>query len=523
VLRALGLIRGNAPRRQRMVAWLEHFDACLQAAGWPGIAPGHPLAERARRNWNALCERLYRLDAVTPAGSRGAALARLRTALGETPQRRPTPTANVFIVGLGEAAVLDPTHLWLLGCEGEALHGATRPSPLLALDAQRAAGVPGADPARDLWRARVLVETLAGRGTAHHASFAAGDGEQRLTPSPLLPALASAAIAPPALYVPRAWRQIPAVQDSIADGAGPVVSPADELTGGVGALAAQSACPFRAFARYRLDARVVEEPRPGLSARVKGTAVHRGLAALWRAFGDSATLHAQSAAAIDQAIEQAVRQALASVPAATALEHEVAVVERARLASLIGQWIEFEQTRDGFTVIACEQDYTTTWGGLAFKVRPDRIDRLADGAVVVIDYKTGRCAPADWEVPRMNEPQLPFYALTAPQAPVDAIAYAQVVAGQPRWLQRPADACAAEEWAGNCTAWRDDLERLAAGLAAGAAAPQPKRGAATCRVCEQALFCRLVERAGDDDDEADTAYSSEAQDAGAGGRQHGGD
>ena len=509
-LRALGLVRAAAPRRQPMLGWLEHFDACLKAAGWPGVEPGHPRAERARRAWSALCDRLYRLDAVLPAASRGAALARLRALLAQTPISAAVPKHNVFVVSPGEAATLDPTQLWLAGCEGDAFLGAARASPLLDLEAQRAAGVPGADPARDLWRARVLIETLAARGSEHHASFAAGDGEQRFTPSPLLPALRAATIEPPALFVPRRWRQAPATFERFIDLAGPPVPTGSVLAGGVAVLAAQSACPFRAFARFRLAAASVAEPRPGLNARDKGTAVHRCLAALWRDYGDSDGLLRQSAAAIDSAISDTVRRVLRPPPAATALEHELYAVERARLTELLGQWLEFEQTRGAFAVIACEEAYTAQWGGVTLRVRIDRVDRLPDGTVVMVDYKTGPCARTAWEGPRMNEPQLPYYALTAPYRAVGAIAFARVAVGRTQWLQRPAESAPAE-WAESCAAWRSDLDELHRGIAIGAAEPAPKAGGATCRLCDQALFCRLAEHGSlaDDRDAESTEVESD--------------
>ena len=52
---------------------------------------------------------------------------------------------------------------------------------------------------------------------------------------------------------------------------------------------------------------------------------------------------------------------------------------------------------------------------LEFAVSIDRVDRLADGARVLIDYKTGNAA-ADWRGERPDNPQLPIYALLHPEA-----------------------------------------------------------------------------------------------------------
>ncbi len=62
--------------------------------------------------------------------------------------------------------------------------------------------------------------------------------------------------------------------------------------------------------------------------------------------------------------------------------------------------------------------------GLEFSVRIDRVDRLADGARVLIDYKSGMAAP-DWRGERPDNPQLPIYALLRRDALV-AVAYGRV-------------------------------------------------------------------------------------------------
>ena len=493
--------QAQQPERQRLVDWLQHFDLCLRAAGWPGAGPH---GDQARQAWSEVCDRLYRLDTVLELQTRAAALARLRRLLADSPRRLPGARHGVYLVAPTTALVLAPTHLWLAGCESQLLLGGARLSPLLPIDAQRAAGVPGAEPARDLWRARLVVETLAACGGEHHASFAAGDDEERFTPSPLIPALGAQPVTPATPFVPRRWRVPAATTTLVEDASGPV--PADgALRGGVAVLAAHNACPFRAYARHRLAATVVEEPRPGMGARVKGIAVHRCLAALFETIDSHAALLALDEAARRDAAERAVQRGLEIEPFETALEREVYFVERRRLVDLLLQWLAFEATRAPFTVTAREVPLEVTFGGLRLRVRLDRLDRLPDGSAVVVDYKTGRCAPADWQVPRMNEPQLPFYAVAAPLEGVRAVAFARVDRARPQWMQRPPIEVADEDEAGTladaawqslAAEWAADLATTTAGILAGDARPAPKRGLATCRNCEQSLACRLVEHAG---------------------------
>ncbi len=103
--------------------------------------------------------------------------------------------------------------------------------------------------------------------------------------------------------------------------------------------------------------------------------------------------------------------------------------ERVRLNLLLTLWLDVERKRAPFAVENLEQGaQVAQFAGLNFAVRVDRVDRLADGARVLIDYKTG-AAIADWRGDRPDNPQLPIYALLQPEALV-AVAYARVNAGR---------------------------------------------------------------------------------------------
>jgi ATP-dependent helicase/nuclease subunit B len=480
--------------RQSMVGWLQHFDACLKVAGWPDEQAQGADQTRFMNAWGTVCDRLNSLDAVLAPITRTEALAQLRRLLTDATSPALAPTTGVFVVTALEAMVIEPTHVWLLGCASDAWVGAERRSPLLALKQQRDAAMPGTDPARSLWQARVVLETLAAQGGAHCASYARGDGELQYSPSPLIPALARATVAEPEIYLPGHWRQPPARFEFLEDSHGPGLAPGIDLKGGVSVLAAQSACAFRAFARYRLSASDVFEPQPGISARRKGITVHRVLAGLWQELRDCETLVALTPEQRQQRVRAAIQRDLNPFPYETAVERELFFIERERLFVLLSRWLEFELERGPFTVLACEHQVDVDFAGLQFNTRIDRVDELPDGSTVIVDYKTGQCSMVDWEAPRMAEPQLPIYALTAPFDDVSGIAFAAVDRARPRWLQLGHEASGdPADWPALTASWRADLTELANAHQAGYAQPDPRRGADTCRYCEQALFCRRVE------------------------------
>ncbi len=65
------------------------------------------------------------------------------------------------------------------------------------------------------------------------------------------------------------------------------------MKGGTRVLADQAACPFRAFARWRLAAEPLEAPAAGPDASDRGTLLHALMKHLWSELKDSAALHAR--------------------------------------------------------------------------------------------------------------------------------------------------------------------------------------------------------------------------------------
>ena len=90
-------------------------------------------------------------------------------------------------------------------------------------------------------------------------------------------------------------------------------------------------------------------------------------------------------------------------------------------------------------MLACEAPAEVEIEGIRVRMVVDRIDRLADGRQVIIDYKTGASIDTkNWAEARITEPQLPIYAALVNDA-VAAVVFAKVL------LDKPAFAGVAEE------------------------------------------------------------------------------
>ncbi len=86
-----------------------------------------------------------------------------------------------------------------------------------------------------------------------------------------------------------------------------------------------------------------------------------------------------------------------------------------------------------FTVLETEQKATASIAGLSLHLRLDRIDRLIDDTLLVIDYKSGNVSPSSWDLPRPDDVQLPLYAefaLDCETERLGGMVFAKVRAGE---------------------------------------------------------------------------------------------
>jgi exodeoxyribonuclease-5 len=223
--------------------------------------------------------------------------------------------------------------------------------------------------------------------------------------------------------------------ESVTDALAPAVAEGEKVSGGTWLLRAQAICPAWGYFQFRLGAEAMEQPVEGLDPRARGTLVHGALEVFWRLTQDSETLHGYSESALQQAISNAVAQAVTDFEEQRhqPLPARFRQLESARLERLLGLWLNLEKQRElEFTVVACEQEAVVDIEKIRVKMFVDRIDQLADGRRVIIDYKTGATIDTNnWASERITEPQLPIYAAIASPVPVAAVVFAKVLADKP--------------------------------------------------------------------------------------------
>jgi len=513
-LRVLEGLQGQ----HRMSRWLSIWIEAFEAGPWSLQARWSSAEFQSAVRFRELLETLALGDRTFESLSRRAAESILERAARDTPFQIQTGVPPIWVSSQLSDPWLAYDGIWVTGCDESRWPPPVDPIALIPPVLQRQHGVIAASAEAQLAFAADLQSRWLARAEA--CVFSCSDpGEGRHVPaSPLLAELgerasaapaqtpapadavsaATASVSPPPLWLSQQI-EAPALEELIDERA-PAMG-AEERTRGVATLKAQSQCPFRGFAETRLDAHPLERPMPGFNERERGQILHEALQGIFtevrdsRSLKDLIALPGVGATRIADHVRRAVeRQCAKRDPGAWWAERE-----QRRLQGLLERWLELESMRAPFHVEHVEEGgETAVHGGLAYTVRIDRIDRLADGARILIDYKTG-WATADWRGERPDNPQLPMYALLHRENLV-AVAYGRVSASECRFVPESARADifpgvrasrleGMASFAELVAAWERRVESLAEEFARGAAAVSPKDTA--CRNCRLQGLCRV--------------------------------
>jgi probable DNA repair protein len=501
----VGFIEGCPVLRQRLEAlfsvpkkdsvsphdWGRHFTALLDAAGFPERSLDSDEFQ-ARAKFNQTLAEFAKLERVAPKMAFGQALARLRRLRADTLFQPETPDAPIQVLGVLESAGLEFDALWVSGLTDDAWPLHARPNPFIPPALQRKAGIPEASAEATLERGKRITEGWLGAAPEVVVSYPVREKDRDLIGSPLISGVSSPLETPEtgttARYRDRIFtaRRIEAIEDERA----PALSTTTPK-GGTRILSDQAACPFRAFAKHRLNAETLEEPVEGLDARARGLLLHTLMKELWTELQGSTGLQGNVEPAIERAANAAVAEA--------ALEEPFAGLETKRLAKLAREWLEVERQREPFEVVAMEEKRKLTVSSLELNGRIDRMDKLDAGGHALIDYKTGRPTPNDWLNERPDDPQLPLYALNSKEV-IDAVAFAKLKTGEMRYMgfsrrkDLIPDVKPAKDWDSLVAGWKKELDALGSGFASGDARVDPKKLLHTCRTCDLQPLCRVYER-----------------------------
>ena len=513
------LAEGLAAARDELSKWsdkaipsdcLKRILELLDAMGWPGLGLDSS-AHQAEQRWRSLVSEIGAWDEFTGPVSRAEAVGLLRETAGRLLFEPQELRAPLLVIDPETSAGMHFDALWVCGLDATRWPRPISPDPFLPRSVQVRHGVPGASAELAAAESRRTLERLLVSASEVILSAPEVDEDAPLLPSPLLDGI-------PAIDLDAGWSEPrlavtlhahrPMLERGV-DGQMPPISAEEAGRGGARLLELQSACPFRAQTELRLGARKLEEPGVGVDAAERGDLVHKALAALWLELGSQEALKALDPAGIQAAVERAVATALhEALRDADELLRHLLDLESAWLAERVLEMMEADRARAAFVVENVETPHSGRIGPLTLEFRPDRIDRLADGSLAVIDYKTGASADVKaWLDERPRLPQLPAYVQALGAERVHAVAFARVRSGDTGYVGVASDAALFEglrepgssgllkpygTWDELLGAWRRRLEALAAEYASGEArlAPNPSKA---CEYCPLGALCRIAE------------------------------
>ena len=509
---AQSLLAGFAQRPQSPLDWAELAPSLLETIRFATARPLQSAEYQAVRRWQQALESCGSLGFDGRRIGWNEFLTQLGRTLDETLFAPESRNAPIQIIGPAESAGLTADAIWFLGADEEAWPANGSTHPLLPIEVQREAGMPHATPQLDWELADAITRRILASAGEVYFSYAKQKDTGEARPSSLIVQLVGEARKlPPELKATEAPLPLTVAFEDRSR----IPFPPGKIKGGAKVLTAQSQCPFKAFATARLDAQGWEPAEAGLTAKQRGNLLHDVMKSVWAGAPEGIRTHAELLSLNDREVFVAghVQRVLAQKLRPNQRElmpRRYLELEGQRLTKLVTAWLEYESTRVEFEVAETEVKRTVHLAGVTLDLRLDRVDRLKDGSVLVIDYKSGKVVPNAWETPRPEDVQLPLYAGFALDSDesLGGLVFAGVRSGDMKFAGQVGDA------AGNLFAgmkgtnplimnkltseqlddWRDCIQQLARDFLAGNAEVDPRDPPKTCERCDLQTLCRIQER-----------------------------
>ncbi|HSO06830.1 MAG TPA: PD-(D/E)XK nuclease family protein, partial [Pelomicrobium sp.] len=444
-------LRRQPGREASPAQWAAVVDTLLEDFGWPGAAPLESADFQLVNRWRDLLNDFARLDLVAPRMTLANAVGQLSAMAADTVFQPEMDGAAVEVLGPLEAAGVEFDRLWIAGLSASRWPPAGRPTALISRRLQRHYGMPDADPDDTAAYAKRVIDRLQGSARACTCSYPRQSGDAVETVSALLAGIA-AGDAPPDPGWHAAQLCGLAEPKPLASDPVPPVRPDEAVAGGAAILQWQRDEPFSAFALGRLGIATLWPIVPGLSPALRGNLIH---AAAFRLYGERPSqadirgwlgteLERRTAAAVQAAFPRYERHA-------DSVLRELFALERQRVERLCHELVAADLQREPFSVHAVEQASEIVMAGVRLGLRIDRIDRLDDGGVAILDYKTGSRRKFLDGSGEPADSQLVVYAIAAAE-PVAALGFYNVDSRGTALDASGRDAMGA-------AAWQEALER----------------------------------------------------------------
>jgi ATP-dependent helicase/nuclease subunit B len=498
----IGRFVSTRPDSAEFPHWARFIAELLKLAGWPGDAELRSSEQQVFDEWQKALGTLASLGLVAGPVPWGVVLAQLRGLLTTEQPRATDSSSPVQIFDPQEAAGIQFDHLWITGLSHENWQFQIDSSPFIPRSLQAEFAIPGASASSQRMQEALAQKALLQAAPDVVASYSG-------TPLPILAGGDQPSSLP--RWDSPLFKSAYLIKDcvtSIVDTQAPAPK-ATHLGGGTSLIKDQSSCPFRAFAKVRLEAGGPEDGTLGFDSRERGSFLHRVFEAVWIRLESQDRLKQTPPEELEAIVDTAIATALSRRTSDSEFHRELTEAERLRLKAVTLEWLEVDKRRtQPFRVVQIEEERSFDLNGVNIRLRMDRVDRLESGKLLLIDYKGGKQDVRSLKGDRPKEPQLLVYAASLGRE-VDGVLFAQV---KPRSVEligvtreQHLDTNKVEvlgsAWEAQCSDWRETVVHLAEEFRGGFAAVSPSPTA--CEFCEFKPLCRIREaRSNEGGDEA---------------------
>lgn len=479
------------PQKASPREWVFHFKTRLNQMGFPGEYLLDSRNYQIFKRFELLLEEYLQLSFISSVLTRQEAIKALATLANSTIFQVQKPDTPVMVMGMLEASGCEFDCLWISGMDDQCLPEKTKPSPFIPIHLQRLWDMPKTNPMKEFQLATKTIKRFQASSKESVFSYAKLKGETPGLPSPLIKNLSTYE---PTTEIYHQPSKIIAYEDNYNI----PLQASEAYSGGSAILANQAKCPFKAFAANRLHARSEPALHVGPDAMERGQVIHKIMELIWTKMTCQSDLLSLNELELESIINDAVTRSIHSEikNRQHSFSDFVRIIEDERLKTLVYACLEWEKKRPPFSVEEIEQEHHITLGGLNFKLRVDRLDKVGDN-YWVIDYKTTMPSSKPWQTERPDEPQLLLYAMLNEQ--IDGLLFLQLKSGQAKAggiLKEPTDLeglktiKANESWSDYQERWHEELLKLAEEFKSGHCPPEPKT-VSVCQYCDFPALCRV--------------------------------
>jgi ATP-dependent helicase/nuclease subunit B len=393
--------------------WADRFDRLLTDVGWPGSDALDSHEFQLLNRWRDLLNEFARLERVEARLNFSAAVARLSQLASDTLFQPESEQGVLPILGSLEAAGMEFDRIWVTSFDARQWPASGQPLAFVSRQLQKDFRLADATPQDTLAFSRRVLDRLVHSAADVVLSWAMFEDDVPLRPSPLLPEVDVAGDtddADPGWFASTMLKSKLLV--AVTDDPVPPAGSEEQITGGAYTVQRQSRDPFSAFAYGRLRINELQSFQAGLSARIRGSAIHSALSELYAGRPSRSDLLALSDDEWRQRISHASKRSLLFYERhADPALRKLIQLEQRRIEKILYRFVAEELSRESFCVAMVEEQLEYDGHGIRLSLRVDRVDRLPDQSLLIIDYKTGAAKNLFNRAGDLYDLQLIVYAL----------------------------------------------------------------------------------------------------------------